>query len=372
MNRKMTKIIFISSSTDSPRVYKRIDEFVEQGYQVDLYAFQRKTFHTHITNASFKYKVNIIGTIPNAHYFRRLFSMYKSLKNLFTSYQEKDVCYYYFMLDVALVSLLLNKKKKYIYEESDLVHTYISNKLLKWGLRKLDKFIIHSSIQTVLTSEGFAQYHFGNNIPSHVSIIPNKLNKKIKNISILPKSEFDPKKLKISFIGFPRYDTIAYFGTIVASKFPQYEFHIYGNISADMENKFEHLKHFSNVFFHGVFSTPDDLPLIYSKTDLVLSTYDVRIENVKYAEPNKLYESIFFETPIIVSKNTFLAKKVLQLNVGYEVDPLNEDDIVKLIRNLTLDSLNDKILSCQQHNKEDLLNNNTMFFNKIRQLIPAL
>ena len=35
--------------------------------------------------------------------------------------------------------------------------------------------------------------------------------------------------------------------------------------------------------------------------DMVVATYDVTIENVRYAEPNKIYEAIFFETPIILS-----------------------------------------------------------------------
>ena len=111
------------------------------------------------------------------------------------------------------------------------------------------------------------------------------------------------------------------------------------------------------------------MPEIYSQIDLVLSTYDVKYDNVRYAEPNKLYEAVYFETPIIVSKGTFLADKTLKLGIGYEVDPLNEKEVVEFVNGLTPESLE----NCRQHaralGKEWALNINTAFFEKLSLMI---
>ena len=364
----MKKIVFISSSTDSPRVYKRIDEFIEHGFEVELYAFQRETSDKLHETKTFSYPIHHLGVIAHQRYGKRFFKMYKELKKVFYAYSQENVFFYFFMLDIAIPSSFFCKKRRYFYEESDLVHTYISNSFIKWILEKMNKRIIRFSLQTIFTSEGFVHYHFGEKKPSNVTIIPNKLNQKIKEISILPKEDINIQHLKIGFIGFPRYDTIPFFGLVIAEKFPQHEFHIFGNVQPSMKEKFDALRHFPNVFFHGSFANPDDLPHIYASIDLILSTYDTRIENVKFAEPNKLYEAIFFETPIIVSENTFLASRVSELNIGYAVNPFSETAIFSLIQNLSLNSLNDKILSCRKIDKTSLINDNTFFFNNIKRL----
>ena len=51
---------------------------------------------------------------------------------------------------------------------------------------------------------------------------------------------------------------------------------------------------FPNVKLHGKFKNPSDLSVIYNKIDLNVICYDTTSINVRIAEPNKLYESIFF------------------------------------------------------------------------------
>lgn len=80
-----------------------------------------------------------------------------------------------------------------------------------------------------------------------------------------------------------------------------------------MEIEAESLKDINNIFFHGAFKNPIDLPKIYSKIDFIVATYDTTTLNPQYAEPNKIYEAIFFRTPIIVSYNSYLANKVNKL-----------------------------------------------------------
>lgn len=355
------KIVFIVNSIQKQRCIKRIQEFVDNGYAVSAYGFSRKSI---IQNQSKDFSIEIIGEFPNSmSYWRRLQLMIRGIYKVIRKHRQESVVFYYFGLDIALLSTFMNKKP-YIYEESDLAHTYIKNKFLYNILEKYDKKIVLKSFETAFTSEGFYKYHFGNTKYDNISIIPNKINKQVSDLHTHVKKKIDISKLVIAFVGGARFNSIYNFSKVYAENFPQHELHFFGNPTS-LHDKFESLKNYSNVFFHGPFRNPDDLPVIYSKIDMVLSAYDVEFDNVRYAEPNKIYESIYFRTPIIVSKGTFLSDKVSHLNIGFSIDPFNEEEIISFVNGLTLDSIESKLLSLRSIPNEEAIDSNDEFFHKI-------
>lgn len=72
------------------------------------------------------------------------------------------------------------------------------------------------------------------------------------------------------------------------------------------------------VEFGGEFNQ-SEIASLYSTAKFIFSVYDSSQENVKLALPNKLYESMLFEKPIIVARNTYLAVKVSENNAGFSV-----------------------------------------------------
>jgi glycosyltransferase involved in cell wall biosynthesis len=342
-----------------------VEEFISNGYDVDVYAFSRG-FDLQNTNLL---NYEIIGEFENGSSIKKRFPiMRNAMKRVFKKYSNKDVIYYIFQVDVALFFRFYNRKGRYIYEESDLSHTYMSSRLLRNVLEKFDCNTIKKSVCTVLTSEGFAKYHFGSSKPENVFIIPNRLNARILSLPAITKREVNIDKLKIGFVGHPRFESVKNFAKVICEKFPQHEFHIYGE---PLTEDFKFLKKYPNFFFHGAFINPEDLPEIYSKIDLVLSTYDTKYENVRYAEPNKIYEAIYFETPIIVSNGTFLETKVNKLGIGYSVDPMDDDAVISLINSLTNDSIEERIKRATAIPKEDAININTEFFQGLAKLLKS-
>ncbi len=97
----------------------------------------------------------------------------------------------------------------------------------------------------------------------------------------------------------------------------------------------------------------------------MLATYDVKYNNVRYAEPNKLYEAIYYETPIIVSEGCYLGDKVKQLNVGYTVDAMNEKAIMTLLEEISTDALDQKIQSIRRLGTDYAINSNEQFFKRV-------
>ena len=355
------KIVFIINSIQQQRCLKRIEEFIAHGYEVEAYGFNRAK---EIPTLPEHFRINVVGQFSNSmSYPKRLLFMYKKLRPILRQYAHENVVFYYFLLDVAMVCRTITRKP-YIYEESDLMQTYLPSRFLCQLLNRIDRAIIRRSLLTTMTSEGFVQYHFGNNPPKNIVLVPNRLNPTVTSLSYHP-SNSDIHHLRVAFVGSARYESIIRFSDAFLSAFPQHELHFYGIVN-DRPEEFERIKNtYPNVYFHGKFSNPKDLPGIYEQVDLVLATYDNRYENVRYAEPNKLYEAAYFETPIIVSSNTFLAQKTCKMGVGFAIDPFDANAIQTFFSSLTQSQIDECVAHCKAISKSELIDHNPQLFERL-------
>lgn len=311
--------------------YKRIEEFRELGYDVKVYGFDRGLNKQHEG-----IDTTILGTFPNTMpYRKRVIIIYKALKKLFRNTKRNDPdIWYYFGLQMAIFCFVINKNKKYMFEESDMTHLGIKIGIVRIFLEHINKRIIKNSLLSVFTSEGFLQYHFGEDADKqrNVVVMPNKIHPDVMKFPMIDKVVTATDKLRFAFVGFIRYHAVYSMAEYISRNFPQHEFHFYGEVqlSSDVE-KFKSLENRENVFFHGFFKNPDKLAEVYSNIDVVVSTYDITSINVLYAEPNKLYESIYFRTPIIVSKGTFLERQVEKYHSGWSVDAFDEAAVCNMV-----------------------------------------
>lgn len=355
-------IVFILGSIVNPNSIKRIEEFNDRGYNVKAYGFDRGQS---VSNKPTATTIQTIGIFDNSLPYKKRISIYcKGIKSVLKE-TSKNSLYYVIGYDVAIIFRLLSKRK-FIYEVPDLVYVDIKNKIVRNLCSRIDRYLIKHSFISAFRSEGFIKYLFGDNKPDNVMAITNRLNKNILNLEQVAKQEFDPNVLKIGFVGYIRYNAIYNFAKVLCTNFPQYEFHFFGTFSIDRDEKlFEQLKEYPNCKFHGAFNSPLDLPQIYSSIDLVLSTYDVESVNVLYAEPNKIYEAIYFRTPIIVSSGTFLAEKVNRLNIGFDVDAMDESSIIALVNKINNELLSDKKKSMNEIPMSEVVNVNDFLFEKL-------
>lgn len=359
------KIVFVLNNITLTRCIKRVSEFIENGYDVDVYGFEKQGEEGYAVPSDFN--ISVIGVFSRKQsYFERLMVYYKSLKQLFKKYEHQDVIFYYFFFNIAFAARLLSNRS-YIYEESDMPYTRIQNKMVRKWLSNIDKRIITKSLLTVMTSEGFIDYHFGDERPHNIVVIPNRVNPALLEMPY-QRRDFDIHHLSIAFVGGFRYTSVINFATVIAEHFPQHDFHVYG-IVLEYEEEIKALcEKYGNIHFHGKFRNPDDLPPIYERIDLVLSTYDATYINAQYAEPNKMYEAIFFRTPIIVSSNTFLAKKVSRLGIGYHINALDKQEIVSFVSGLTSDDINEKIDALEKISQESATNKNPILFEYLKNV----
>lgn len=358
----MKKFVFVVPALDSPRTIKRIEEFISEGYAVKVYAINRGN---DLCNSNLSFEYEEIESFPNSTpYLKRIPILRKAIGDVVEK-EGKDSIYYVFGSYLGILFSICWPRHNYIYEEGDLAHTYISNRFLRLLLEKLDLRVIRKSRLTVFTSEGFLRYHYGKDVPNNTIVVSNRIDNKVLNYERNIRIPTSLEHLSIGFVGKPRFKSVFNFVTVFCKNYPEFQFHFFGG---PVLKEFEPLKEYSNCFFHGSFITPDDLNDIYSKLDLVLSTYDVEFANVRYAEPNKLYEAIYFGTPIIVSKGTFLAEKTEELGVGYAIDPLNEEEVTNFIKGLSIKDVLSKISKTEAFPTSYCVNSNKCLFDIIESI----
>lgn len=363
----MKKVVFFIFNM-SPRIDRRICEFVENGYMVDVYGYGHSSITKYISNDVYKYQV-VCEINEKVSYAERLKNLLKFWKILH-SYNRKDTLFYFFSLNVAVMALF-TPAKSYIYEESDMLFDRFRSYFFRSLTIKFNKYVIKKSLLTVFTSEGFSEYYFAGHTPSNVFLIPNKVSSECLKLPTFPSKNFNKDCVVMGFVGNIRYQTILNVSDVIAQNYPQISFHYYGDAIGLSQDQINHIKsqEKERVYFHGPFKNPDDLASIYSNLDIVVCTYDTEGVNPRYAEPNKLYEAIFFRTPIIVSNNSFLADKVERLGIGFSIDSNNKNDIDNKIGKITSEQYQSMINCLEKIPRESSVNINTAFFEKLESLL---
>ena len=362
-------VVFIAPQLQQPRVIRRINTVYQAGIPIRVYGFDSGIFSKNLQSISFPV-TEIIKRDKKASRFKKVHCFIRTLVRI-KKENPKDAIFYIFSAEMGNFSWIFRNRKT-IYEEADIFGAYFKNRFLRNLFKWIDKGTIHRSLLTVFTSEGFVDYTFGENRrPDNVLVIPNKLNDRF--FDACKKNEVKTKKIDINhirfgFVGIIRYpNTIIRFAEVVGRYFPQHEFHFYGD--PDVPSSIDVVKNMNNVFLHGPFVNPTELPEIYSNIDIVVSCYDTTSWNVRVAEPNKLYEAVFFETPIVVSIGTFLEKQVRRYNAGYSIKADDDQCIIDFINNIKIDDLDSFVRSERIVDWTSLVDNTSLFLGRIKDII---
>lgn len=353
------KIVFILDSISQPRCIKRVKSFIRNGFDVEVYGFDRGMYNV---NAKIEGKeINILSFAESGKgYLRKFINAVKHICKVTKKHRKENVIYYVFGFDNSLIISAL-KSKKYIYEIGDIMYTYFGNVIIRNLLLLIDKIIIKRSLLTVLITGGMEAYLYGTKSPSNVIIQQNKVDWSFINTPRKSELLNENKHINFGFAGAIRYEnTVFRFAKIVGKEFPQHSFYFYGEpIDKNNETIKEMASRYNNIHFMGSFRNPQDLEAIYSNIDIVVACYETNTVNERFAEPNKLYEALFFCKPLIVSKYTYLDEIVTKKNdFGYSIDATNDLCIENFIRNITKDNINTKINNIANLPKDIIVDDN--------------
>lgn len=127
-----------------------------------------------------------------------------------------------------------------------------------------------------------------------------------------------------------------------------------------------------NIEWVGRFDFNKQAAELYGKCDVMYSVYDANMHNVRVALPNKLYEAVYCEMPLIVAKNTYLAQVVEEWGVGVAVDHKSVDELADALKELRDNkALREQIAeNCRKYKDEiDLQKYNAQLKSELVQLL---
>ena len=328
------KTLFLISNQPNPRFIKQINFLSDS---MDIYVLYY--FRAYLQDLTHQYSHNCkidekITTISNKAYLKRVFNYIKSFKKVLVLFKKYD-------FDIVVVNnidtlILLklclfftNKKSKICIEISDLVsHTY-TNSFKSKIIRFVEKFMFKYVHKLIVTSPKFYELYYKDFFRKDIFVLENK---PLSNMMPQKVSKKQNEKIVIGIVGLllqgRAYECL--FELLKNSTI--YDIHIYGRGKYEYMIR-EYEQKYSNIHFFGSYDFFEDSSTIYSSLDIIYMCYDNKSGslNNKVALPNKLYESIYFQVPIITSSNTYLAQIVEQYDIGVDC---NFDDKYELKNSL--------------------------------------
>ena len=104
------------------------------------------------------------------------------------------------------------------------------------------------------------------------------------------------------------------------------------------------------IHYHGKVQYSEALEIM-NNSDFIVALYYPYMSNHIYAAPNKSYEALFLQTPIITSKGTLVGDKVLMSDTGYVVDDTIEG-LSRLFDNVNTDEFRKRyLIKCQNSSR---------------------
>lgn len=355
----MKTITFIISHRPDNRYIKRF-RVLSGNFNINL-IFWNKTntrIDTNINNVNIleihipANQTNPLKRIPETVLFLR--KAYKELLKTDSDYV------YVGNLDMLYIARKYKLKKdlvKIIYEIADLHRLIIDEqkgikKLLRSVLKLIEKKYIQLVDILVLTSMKFYDVYYKELIDRNKVVFLPNMPEESTFYGYIPK-ERTGKPFTIGFIGWIRYKEQLKM-LIDAAKETGIHVLFAGSDSDGIAFE-EYCKNFPFVSFLGTFDYGEKIRELYDQIDCVYAVYDADMNNVRIALPNKLYEAIKCEKPIIVSKGTYLSELVKTYGVGVEVGHHDKANLVDSILRLKNDKEYYEELVCNERKiKKDI------------------
>lgn len=329
MKSKAVKMILENPFISDPRVYKEAQYLISLGYDVEILCWDKKL-------ECLDKEIDIIDGIKIKRFY--IESSPYPLHKRFSSYIKfafackeylKDKSYGFLhchnLEGIIAGYIACNKKAKLIFDMHEIYESR-SIKAQKY------RYIVRSFVSFFQSKADYIIY----------------LNEKQKNVMC--------KRNQRKLIFLPNYPEYSKYQDIEKTKSNKIRISIIGRViySKQIINLFEACKGlegvtifvhgdgpslkkiqeiaylYDNVVVTGAF-TYDEISSIYSETDISYIMYPMEAEQLRFAYPNRIFDSIVTQTPAIVSKYAHCAELIEKESIGYAVDGDKVEDIRNLI-----------------------------------------
>ncbi|MBE6938097.1 MAG: glycosyltransferase family 4 protein [Ruminococcaceae bacterium] len=332
------KIAILIGFMPNPRIYKRIELEKTMG-ELHLICWDRGNSMLAAPEGE-GYTPHVISIpaggdpvrrfIPYRRFFARSLKLLAGLRPDIVHVQGLD------MLKIAnAYRKKHNPSAVIVYEVADLHRLLVDKQknplraAVQKYLRHEDKRLEKAYDLLVLTSEKYYEVYFSGFVPREKMLYMPNVPDLSAFESYVPKSGGD---FTVGYIGAVRYKKQME-NLIAAGKQCGVKLLIAGY--EDEPRVIEPLcAGDPNIEWVGRFDFSSRAAQLYGRCDVMYSVYNADMHNVRVALPNKLYEAVWCEMPLIVARGTYLAELTEAWGVGYAVDHSSPDELIGLINAL--------------------------------------
>ena len=357
----MMKVCFLLTHIPDPRMNKRI-EVLKNCADIHVICARRRSQDIWEPSQDVEHTVFKID-LPSANHIVRRYIKSNEFQNkvLHELQKYKPDVIYAEGLDTLLITRNYKKKRrvKVLYEVADLRENFIekpknlSGKVITDLLLAQERRGFKSVDYLIITSPKFYDYHY------------KSLIKKSKTLYIPNSPDWDIFKsyqrkctgrFTVGFIGGIRYlEQMKMLVDAAGMSECDVLFAGAGGTSSDYEQIQAYCEGKEHIRFTGRYDYDTQIVGLYESVDCVYAVYNADNPNVRIALPNKLYEAIMCELPIIVAKGTYLAELVQKWGVGMSVGHKDTEELIDVLNCLRTDhDYYDSIIQACKRKKIDL------------------
>ena len=339
-------VCFLLTHVPNPRMNKRIEVFKAQA---DTHVICTRRASQNIWEPSQNVDHVIFDIdLPSAkHIVKRYIVSRDFQKKALEKLEElKPDVIYAEGLDTLIIAGKYKRKHnvRVVFEVADLRENYITkprkiiDRAITDALLQKEKKAFRNVDFLVVTSPKFYDIHYKDLISEDKMLfIPNAPDAEVfRNYK-----KKDGGTFTVGFIGGIRY--LKQMKMLVDTA-DEIGFDVLFAGAGGTSNEYEEIRKYcegkSNITFTGRYNYEREIAGLYGKVDCVYAVYDADNPNVRIALPNKLYESIICELPIIVAKGTYLAELVEEWDVGISVNHKEKSELVDSIKKIKCNQTN--------------------------------
>ncbi|MCD4683517.1 MAG: glycosyltransferase [Bacteroidales bacterium] len=337
---KKVAVIVLNNFTSDSRVLKEAVSLRKFHYDAQVIALHEETLETNfITNEGvpverIKLRTKKWAKITFIQFIKYLEFIYLAIKK----YRKYDIfhCNDIDALPIGvIIKLLFNRKVKIVYDAHELETelSFVHKKSRKFIIKKIEAFFIRYADTVITVSPSIANFYQKQynilpelifNCPGYQTVVNNNVIRKNLNIP-------NNKNVFLYIGGFINGRLIKQIIESFKSLKDSNNAVVFIGSGILLTEIKQAAEQFENIYYHPAIS-PDKLIDFISSADWSL----VLIENVSlsyyYSMPNKLFESIMAEIPVITTPLLELKRIVQGNNIGIITEGYSTDDIINSIK----------------------------------------
>lgn len=317
------KVLAILHTLGQPRLAKRLDNLEAQGFELSAVAFARDYHSGRLP----KCPTTVIGHAHQGRYAQRLASILRAIPKVRRAIRGADAIYA-FSPDMAMLAVLSRglRPVPIILEVGDITPIQTASGWRGWLFRTLDRFITKRCQLIVSTTPRFIDefYRKWLRVETPGIVLENKVERSyaeaVRSGSIdRPPARTESQKIRIGYFGaLGCHWTMEVLTTLASRHGDRFEV-LLGGFAWPWLGLENYRRRAPSMEYYGEYKSPTDLPNLYGAVDLTWGCYQPISPsdwNLRWARPNRFYESCAFGVPLVSRAGSCDAADVERLGIG--------------------------------------------------------